>query len=315
MAVTDLGQTELKNIERPIRVYSLQVGVRRPSDTPAIEAKAREPKQAASRARSPVIVALIVLAADALVFPRREPARRRRASCHHRADVHEWLSNDPAQDYIADWITENLTTELSRMHDRFVDRAQHALLRTRAGRSTPRRSSSELGVRYRARRLGAARPELGCASMRNCIDARIAERISGPSGFEEDVDRPVQAAGSGGRAISQLVWVIELVKAEAEAAHARTIPTRYDLVDARSGEQRLQSAVCLQQGQQRCVAGVATNKRSRSTRINAMAIAGRCLSHYLHGVHRLDTDEFPQTDYDAKILGAGRQSDHALAPR
>ena len=27
MGVTDLGQTELKNIERPIRVYSLQVGV------------------------------------------------------------------------------------------------------------------------------------------------------------------------------------------------------------------------------------------------------------------------------------------------
>src|SRR5271156_3381012 len=27
MAVTDLGQTQLKNIERPIRVYSLQIGV------------------------------------------------------------------------------------------------------------------------------------------------------------------------------------------------------------------------------------------------------------------------------------------------
>jgi class 3 adenylate cyclase len=27
MEVTDLGQVELKNIERPIRVYSLQVGV------------------------------------------------------------------------------------------------------------------------------------------------------------------------------------------------------------------------------------------------------------------------------------------------
>ena len=27
MAVTDLGPTQLKNIERPIRVYSLQVGV------------------------------------------------------------------------------------------------------------------------------------------------------------------------------------------------------------------------------------------------------------------------------------------------
>ena len=27
MAVTDLGPTQLKNIERPIRAYSLQVGV------------------------------------------------------------------------------------------------------------------------------------------------------------------------------------------------------------------------------------------------------------------------------------------------
>jgi adenylate cyclase len=30
------------------------------------------------------------------------------------------LSGDPAQDYFADGITENLTTELSRIHDSFV---------------------------------------------------------------------------------------------------------------------------------------------------------------------------------------------------
>ena len=30
------------------------------------------------------------------------------------------LSNDPAQDYFADGVTENLTTELSRLHNRFV---------------------------------------------------------------------------------------------------------------------------------------------------------------------------------------------------
>jgi hypothetical protein len=44
MAVTDLGPTQLKNIERSIRVYSLQVGV--PAQAkPATEAKPAEPKK------------------------------------------------------------------------------------------------------------------------------------------------------------------------------------------------------------------------------------------------------------------------------
>jgi adenylate cyclase len=44
MAVADLGPTQLKNIERPIRVYSLQVGV--PAQAkPATAAKPREPKR------------------------------------------------------------------------------------------------------------------------------------------------------------------------------------------------------------------------------------------------------------------------------
>src|ERR1700683_4005977 len=63
MAVTDLGQTELKNIERSIRVYSLQVGVPAKAK-PATEAKAAEPKK---RSRLGLlgagIVALIVIAA------------------------------------------------------------------------------------------------------------------------------------------------------------------------------------------------------------------------------------------------------------
>jgi adenylate cyclase len=41
MAVADLGPTQLKNIERPIRVYSLQVGV--PAQAkPLAEAKPSE---------------------------------------------------------------------------------------------------------------------------------------------------------------------------------------------------------------------------------------------------------------------------------
>jgi adenylate cyclase len=44
MEVTDLGQTQLKNIERPIRVYSLQVGIPAKAK-PAKEAKPPAPKR------------------------------------------------------------------------------------------------------------------------------------------------------------------------------------------------------------------------------------------------------------------------------
>src|ERR1700723_1347060 len=52
MAVTDLGPTQLKNIERSIRVYSLQVGI--PAQAkPATGATLAEPKKRASLARLP----------------------------------------------------------------------------------------------------------------------------------------------------------------------------------------------------------------------------------------------------------------------
>ena len=58
MAVTDLGQTQLKNIERSIRVYSLQVGV--PAQAkPATEAKPAEPKKRSSLL--PLIAGIVAL--------------------------------------------------------------------------------------------------------------------------------------------------------------------------------------------------------------------------------------------------------------
>ena len=71
MAVTDLGPTRLKNIERSIRVYSLQVGV--PAQAkPATEAKPAEPKNRSLLARLPAgIVAFIVVAAGAWYLFRR----------------------------------------------------------------------------------------------------------------------------------------------------------------------------------------------------------------------------------------------------
>jgi TolB-like protein len=57
------------------------------------------------------------------------------------------LSNDPAQDYFADGITENLTTDLSRIRDSFVIARNTAF--TFKGKSIDAKEiGRELGVRY-----------------------------------------------------------------------------------------------------------------------------------------------------------------------
>ena len=57
------------------------------------------------------------------------------------------LSNDPAQDYFADGVTENLTTELSRLHNSFVIARNTAF--TFKGRNVDAKEiGKELGVRY-----------------------------------------------------------------------------------------------------------------------------------------------------------------------
>ena len=57
------------------------------------------------------------------------------------------LSGDPAQDYFADGVTENLTTELSRIRDSFIIARNTAF--TYKGRNVDAEEiGRELGVRY-----------------------------------------------------------------------------------------------------------------------------------------------------------------------
>jgi adenylate cyclase len=57
------------------------------------------------------------------------------------------LSNDPAQDYFADGVTENLTTELSRLHNSFVIARNTAS--TFKGKNLDAKAiGKDLGVRY-----------------------------------------------------------------------------------------------------------------------------------------------------------------------
>ena len=57
------------------------------------------------------------------------------------------LSNDPNQEYFADGITENLTTDLSRIHNSFVI-ARNTAFSFRGKNVDARDIGRELGVRY-----------------------------------------------------------------------------------------------------------------------------------------------------------------------
>ena len=125
MAVADLGPTQLKNIERSIRVYSLQVGA--PAQAkPATEAKPAPKKRSRLALLGAGIVALIAIATGAwylLSANRSAPVASKPVEATHLSIVvlpFTNLSGDPAQDYLADALTDELTTGIARIRDSFV---------------------------------------------------------------------------------------------------------------------------------------------------------------------------------------------------
>jgi adenylate cyclase len=155
LAVSDLGQTQLKNIAEPIRVYSLRVGV--PAQAkPAMPTRPPAPKKRS--ALMPLVAALAALlvligggawwflnANRPAAIASNAPAEAARLSLVVLPFTN--LSNDPAQDYFADGVTENLTTELSRLHNSFVIARNTAF--TFKGKSLDAKAiGKELGVRY-----------------------------------------------------------------------------------------------------------------------------------------------------------------------
>ena len=168
IAVTDLGPTQLKNIERSIRVYLLQVGV--PAQAkPATGAKpapeANPPKPKPHSALLPLVVgiaALVLVAAGAWYFlganrfwlattpapvaaNAGSPAEAARLSIVVLPFTN--LSSDPSQEYFADGITDNLTTDLSRIRNSFVI-ARNTAFSFKGKNVDAREIGRELGVRY-----------------------------------------------------------------------------------------------------------------------------------------------------------------------
>jgi adenylate cyclase len=301
MAVTDLGQTELKNIERPIRVYSLQVGV--PAQAkPATEAKAAEPKKRASLL--PLIagmVALIVIAAGGAWYFL--GANRPAEAAHLSIVVLPFtnLSNDPAQDYFADGITENLTTELSRIHDSFVI-ARNTAFAYKGKSIDAKEIGKELGVRYVLE--GSVQRDQN----RVRVNAQLIDAESGAhlwaERFEEDV---IDLFKLQDQVVARLANSLgyELVKAEAAKGARSTNPDANGLVMRGLA---LFNEESFHPSKEKNDASRAFYEQALAIDPNnAAAIAGLAFNYFLEYIFGYGN---PGTDYDAKILG---QADRAIA--
>jgi adenylate cyclase len=148
LAVSDLGPTELKNIAEPVRVYSLLVGV---------PAQAKPAPAAVAGKSAPPRLSIVVL-----------PFKS--------------LSSDPDQDYFADGITENLTTDLSRIRNSFVI-ARNTAFTFKGKAIDAKRIANELGVRY------VLEGSIQRDQNRVRVNAQLIDgepgRISGPTDFRK----------------------------------------------------------------------------------------------------------------------------------
>jgi adenylate cyclase len=230
LAVSDLGATQLKNIAEPVRVYSLEVG----GHARAKPTKPNLPKQRSIFMLGAGIVALIVIAGGAWYFLNATRTASVASNAPTGAEAAHLsivvlpftnLSNDPSQDYFADGITENLTTDLSRIRNSFVIARNTAF--TFKGKNTDAKEiSKELGVRY----------VLEGSVHRSHSRVRVnAQLIDGKSGAHLWADRFEDELADLFKLQDQVVARLanalgyELVKAEANRSARSTNPDAIDL--------------------------------------------------------------------------------------
>jgi adenylate cyclase len=243
LAVTDLGLTQLKNIAEPIRAYSLEVG--KPAQAkPALVAKPPEPKKRLARAplAAGIAALLVVIALGAwyFLFANRSTTVATSAPAPIAANgvapveaarlslvvlPFANLSNDPNQDYFADGITENLTTEMSRIRGSFVIARNTAF--TFKGKSIDAKQiGKELGVRYVLE--GSVQRDQG----RVRVNAQLIDAASGAhlwaDRFDEDVADLFKLQDEVVARLANSLGY-ELIKAEAEKSIRSKNPDAIDL--------------------------------------------------------------------------------------
>jgi TolB-like protein/class 3 adenylate cyclase len=157
LAVSDLGQTQLKNIVEPIRVFSLQVGPPLQAQPATQPEPAMKPSPTLSLPDKPSIAVL--------------PFQN--------------MSGDPDQEYFVDGMVEDIITGLSRIKWLFVIARNSSFVYK--GKSVDvKRAGRELGVRYLLE--GSMRK----ASNRVRVNGQVVEAETGRHVWAERYDRTLE---------------------------------------------------------------------------------------------------------------------------
>jgi len=304
LAVTDLGPTQLKNIAEPVRAYSLQVGMPAVAK-PATRARPPEPrKRSLLPALVAGIVALVVVAAGVWYVLVGRPAATAPAppeAAHLSLVVLPFanLSGDPAEDYFADGITENLTTDLSRIRDSFVIARNTAF--TYKGKPIDAKAiGKELGVRYVLE--GSVQRDQN----RVRVNAQLIDTQSGAhlwaDRFDEDI---VDLFKLQDEIVARLANSLgnELVIAEAQRD---TRIQNLDAFDLTMRGRALQMRAQQQRSKENNDAVRAMYERALAIDPNdALALAGEASTYLADKVFGWVD---PDVDYDAKVVGLSDRS-------
>ncbi len=321
LAVTDMGPTQLKNIAEPIRAYLLQVDVpaqAKPETAaePATQSKPPEPKKRTPLATLAAATAalLVVLAAGAWWFlnanrpaavatnppaPSASNAAARAEAKHLSIVVLPFtnLSGDPSQDYFADGVTDNLTTELSRIRDSFVI-ARNTAFTFKGKNVDAKEIGKELGVRYVLE--GSVQRDQN----RVRVNVQLIDAASGAQlwadRFEEDVADLFKLQD---QVVARLANALryELVQAEAEKGTSSKDP---DAIDLTMRGQALQFPPYTLERQD--AARALFERALKIDPDNADALVGDARTYTWEYFFARTS---PEADYDAKILG---QADRAI---
>ena len=236
LSFEDKGECRVKNIERPVRVYRVEYDLEARSKSAArgLVAVARRWSDAGfpRNARATSLIGAALLAVLAILTTAFSPGWFKSPPLPPRASIvvmpFNNFSGDTEQGYVADAITDDVTTDLARLEGIFVIARGTAF--TFKGRSVDAREiGRECGVRY------LLEGSIIRAGSKVQINVQLIDTQSGghlwADRFESDITDlfALQAAVTGRIAAS---LDIQLAKAEGERAMERTAANP-DAVDLR----------------------------------------------------------------------------------
>jgi adenylate cyclase len=212
------------------------------------------------------------------------------------------LSGDPGQDYFVDGVTENLTTQLSRISDSLVIARNTAF--TYKGRNVDAKEiGKQLGVRYALE--GSVQRDQG----RLRVNAQLIDTETGAhlwaDLFDEDVADLFKVQD---QVVARLARALgpELVRAEAEKGASSNNPDAVDL--AIRGWDLILRGNRLASGDKRDTFHEARGLFDRALQIDPndpLAVAGSAETYLIdYGFGWRD----PGTDYEAKVLGQANRA-------